>query len=420
MRQCGREFSHRRTDTQPDSISVGKFAKIYTARNTSHRKRNGTIYTAPCAGYIPSGPRTSATIRSPRKPFAGSTADPSVGIQHVSKACAGGLPCSDLNDGLTWGSAKQTVYAAILALPGGLTSPPTAGNGKVLVANTPAAGVPYGGPAAPNGGWWMFGTVDANYAAGKTGWMRAPTTGGVTVECASPNVGTVSNHSQTCLEYWGGHADNVHPAVWFSGFAGQATLRGFTFNYEASGFKVGIDSNGNRNGDVNSAGVASIWFDQDAMGFGACYANIGAGPAVDIGGNTFWIKFTDGSYSGCNPAHYNITAISRTSNVVTVTVDHSATNDIVADGLSYIIVRNVADQTFNGGWLIASTPSATTFTYADTGPDTTSSGGQAIPYGGAAIGLNAGGGPGVGRHLLGNVSLNSASFGHRADTMVSE
>ena len=231
--------------------------------------------------------------------------------------------------------------------------------------------------------------------------------GAVTLECASPNVGAVSNHSVACLEYWGGHTDNVHPAIWFNGFSGQAILRGFHFSYEASGFKLGIDSTNNRN--ATNGGVTSLWFDQDAITVGACYSNIGAGPAVDIGGNSFWIKFNEGSYDGCPAEHYSITAISRTSNVVTVTINKSARNDIVANGVNWIIIRNVADQTFNGAYAIASTPTATTFTYAQTGPNASSRGGQAFPYGASAIGINSGTGSGSGVIYLNDVSVNSGA-----------
>ena len=251
--------------------------------------------------------------------------DPTVGLQYVAITCNGGTACSDSNDGLSWGSAKATVYAALLALPNGSASPPQAGNGVVHIAND-VNGVPFGGPVPGGfGGWWMFGPTDPNYAAGKTGWMRAPTSGQVTVECGSPRVGIIHQTGGTCPEYWGGHADNVHPPFWFNAISGQAILRGFGFAYEATGGKLGIDSNGSR-----TAGLSEVWLDQISMNFGSCYQGIGAGPGLDIGGNSFWISITHSSFSGCVTQDYNITAISRTSNVVTVTLDHSGTGDISA------------------------------------------------------------------------------------------
>src|SRR5258708_19274282 len=46
-------------------------------------------------------------------------------IQYVSQSG------NDGNDGLSWGTAKNSIYAALQALPLGSTSPPTAGRGTV-------------------------------------------------------------------------------------------------------------------------------------------------------------------------------------------------------------------------------------------------------------------------------------------------
>src|SRR6266481_1425691 len=50
-------------------------------------------------------------------------------IQYVS------LAGSDGNDGRSWGTAKNSVFAALEALPGGSTNPPTAGIGTVYFSN---------------------------------------------------------------------------------------------------------------------------------------------------------------------------------------------------------------------------------------------------------------------------------------------
>src|SRR5277367_2605558 len=54
-------------------------------------------------------------------------------MQHVSPHG------SDANDGLSWGSAKLTVFAACEALPGGATSPSTCGNGTIYFSDQSSA-----------------------------------------------------------------------------------------------------------------------------------------------------------------------------------------------------------------------------------------------------------------------------------------
>ena len=58
---------------------------------------------------------------------------------------------SDLNDCLSWSTACFTIFAALEKLPGGSTSPPTAGYGQVYVTE--------GTSANPilNDGIWLFG-----------------------------------------------------------------------------------------------------------------------------------------------------------------------------------------------------------------------------------------------------------------------
>lgn len=43
--------------------------------------------------------------------------DPSAGIQYVAVICGGGVPCSNINSGLSWGAAKATLRGALASLP---------------------------------------------------------------------------------------------------------------------------------------------------------------------------------------------------------------------------------------------------------------------------------------------------------------
>lgn len=89
--------------------------------------------------------------------------------------------------------------------------------------------------------------------------------------------------------------------------------------------------------------------------------------AVPANQSTYWIAKRDdnGTYT------YNISSVSRTSNVATVTT--STAHALVAG--QNITIAGVTDTTFNGAAEILSTPSSTTFTYTSDGTNGTSSGG---------------------------------------------
>jgi hypothetical protein len=318
------------------------------------------------------------------------------GIQYVT------LEGNDNNDGLSWGAAKATVYAALIALPGGLVSPPTSGSGIVYISGS---NIPYGGPAAPNGGWWVFGPGDPNYAGGLTGWLR--TSGAVTIECGSPNVILPHGHASVCQEYWGGSTDTTHPAAWWSAVAGQNVLRGVTFNYEGRGIVIGVDSTGNRS---TGTGTTSVWLDKVGVNLGACSSGFNAGPSVDIGGASFWVQITDGSYSGCSAEVYTIASsgLVRSSNVVTAQT--TSTNDFQACSTCFVIIRNASDPTFNGSYPVTGIVDGTHFTYANAGPNVTASGGQAFQFNAAAISINSGTGGGAGYVYVQNVALNNGGI----------
>ncbi len=85
------------------------------------------------------------------------------------------------------------------------------------------------------------------------------------------------------------------------------------------------------------------------------------------------LSYTPGSAQAQVVGLRSISTIARASNVVTVTT--SAPHDF-STGRT-ITIGGVTDTSFNGSFVIASVPSATTFTYAQTASDATSSGGTA-------------------------------------------
>ena len=78
------------------------------------------------------------------------------GVQYVS---ANG---NDSNDGLSWGTAKLTVYGALLALPGGSSTTLTAGEGSIYL-QTGTGQINAGGPAAGSGGVLILGSNDPHW-----------------------------------------------------------------------------------------------------------------------------------------------------------------------------------------------------------------------------------------------------------------
>ena len=78
---------------------------------------------------------------------------------------------SDADDGLSWGTAKHTIYGALVSLPGGGTK--TAGSGTVYVGVASAAN------PETDAGIWLMGPNDPNYASPPAGWLKGA--GGCTV-----------------------------------------------------------------------------------------------------------------------------------------------------------------------------------------------------------------------------------------------
>ena len=82
----------------------------------------------------------------------------SVAIRYVAN---GG---SDANDGLSWSTAKHTIYGALVSLPSG--GPDMAGSGTVYVGPTASAN------PTPGAGIWLMASSDPNYSRPPTGWLK--------------------------------------------------------------------------------------------------------------------------------------------------------------------------------------------------------------------------------------------------------
>jgi len=300
---------------------------------------------------------------------------------HVQYVSANG---NDRNDGLSLGTAKQTVYAALLALPSGKESTLTAGYGTVwLVGN-----VTYGGPVKA-GGFWIMGHSDPNYSSPPRGWLKS--SGPISLRAYSPSNAAAQNHMPSSYITAGaGAPDLSKPAMWISGLAANYWIKDVGWgNYVASNYiRLGICSptkqfpNGDRSG---TCGVQQVTIDNSAGNFGD--GTIGTGPGIDIGSNTFWIWIRNSAFGGGSQDLRTIVSnagLSRKADMVTVTT--TARHAFVVG--QNVTIFNASDPTFNASLTISSVRTKTTFTFKQIGPDATSGGGQVWSDRSYAIAIN--------------------------------
>jgi hypothetical protein len=230
---------------------------------------------------------------------------------------------SDSNDGLSWGSAKQTLYAAVSAVENA-----TVGGGTLYVAANTACGGPVAGQ-----GLWLVGDNDSAHTSPPSGWIYAEWPLRIIGVGATTWYGNASG-SAVNLNCGSGTTAN-EPGLWLSG-----TNRPFYFanlyfplNY-SSGLRMGIDTTGARNN--NNSGATSVIFDN--VQFGA-EINSTSGPAVDIGNNVFWVWFKHSVFN----ADTSATALSDQHQGIVINPGPSG-NCGHQDGLIY-----VDNSVVNGG-----------------------------------------------------------------------
>jgi hypothetical protein len=210
-------------------------------------------------------------------------------IQYVS------ITGSDGNDGLSWGTAKKTIYAALEALPNGSVSPPQAGNGTVYVSSgylSPFQNAAIGG--VNNGGLWLMGTKDPNYANPPPGWIRV-TNGagnGINIIGVAANQGPPNTHIPAVRLSKGTGAFIGDPAIWISGTSQPINIANLSGGGGARFVLIGQCFNGDRTGTCNVNGVVFENVSGDA------HFNAGSGPCTDITGTSYWIWFRDFGCAG--------------------------------------------------------------------------------------------------------------------------
>ena len=318
---------------------------------------------------------------------------PAMGIQYVAQ---GG---SDGNDGLSWGTAKATIYNALIALPGGSASPPTAGSGTVYVGDGTRAN-----PVA-NAGVWLMSNSDANYANPPAGWLRANGGGqiirieGVGCQHAPANGAGATQ----CLVNGGSGADNAHPLFWINGSEALRIQNIYTQGQLGKAAMLGIGSDG-----VRAVGlVNSVW---QNVSFNGKNNTGGYGPAVDMGSNIFNNHFDHISVQANQAESVAIATNGLSRSGGTLTVTTASTNPFTTGEKCGI--TGAADASFNGsfGGSGIRVKSRTTFTVPQNGANATSTGGYVICDRGMAFVVDPGNNPAPGLLYLQNSEFNGGGF----------
>ncbi len=232
---------------------------------------------------------------------------------------------SDSNDGLSWGSAKQTLYAAVSELE----QQSGASGGTIYVAANSSCGGPVAGQ-----GLWLVGGLDPTYTNPPSGWIvayhplrivgvgvttwvsNAPGEAGVNLNCGS---GTTANL----------------PGLWLSGTEVPLDFENLYFPPNASNaLRIGISTSGNRQTGTGGTGISfkDVQFTAES--------NATAGPAVDIGSNSFWIWFQHSIFAA------DSSAPAQSDQHQALVVDPGTAGSCTAQSGLIFLDHNVAD---NGG-----------------------------------------------------------------------
>lgn len=362
------------------------------APGNSLQKNNGS------GGFSASGISDSGSLITFSTPVAptgnvslkGATSD---SVQYVSPNG------NDSNDGLSPGTAKLTVVAALKALPGGSST--NAGVGTVLISGSVNAST------TSTCGIWLMGVADPNFSSPPACWLKwQPTSGqSLTIDCLGKIGGPAHGHDSTCTMTGGGISDSVHPTIWISATNQTVAIKNISFGgFLNTYIKYGIDSNNARSGAT--AGSSSFSLNNVGWNHGGCRP--GGGPGMDVGSQAFWISMRDIVASGCVKQMFTVgaSAAVRASNVVTITT--STAHNIVAGDV--VTVTNILDDTFNNSVVVATAADNTHFTYTQTGANTTSGSGYVVTAGAAAINIDPGPGTGSGLIWIDTINLNSGGI----------
>jgi hypothetical protein len=250
---------------------------------------------------------------------------------------------NDGNDGLSWGTAKKTIYEALLSLPNAVQVPPTAGSGTIYVT---------GGFTSPfvNGGIWLMGPADPNYANPPAGWLRVTNAGGTSINIVgvpnnqsgpNPHIGTAITTKTNGIGI-----SNGDPFVWLSSTTEPINISNLAGGGGARFALLGECSNG-----TDRTGTCVVNNDVFNNVHGIANFNSGSGPCVDITGQSYWIWMRDigcvGNAVLAGPTANNAAAIlidgaaNQGNGLISITDANLSTGGIKIVGGSDIIIDNV-------------------------------------------------------------------------------
>jgi cell division septation protein DedD len=272
---------------------------------------------------------------------------------------------NDLADGSTLRTAKQDVMSCydtissgtIFMLDGGHDAPLRA------CARRDPAGC----------GIWIMGSGDPNYSRPPAGWRKEKP---ISFVGGMGTRGEPSSHDyQTNLQ--AGGSDSKHPGIWLS-WANQITFENLSIATCLPAV-LGRDSNGN---PANGQAWDNVF---DNVGLTAS-RSVGCGPGMFIGSASSRNFIRHSQIRGSPAEQALVAAISRQSNIVTLSASARLPSSWKTGAVVGVV--GVADRSFDGGNFTITVTSAKTFTYPQTGPDFTSSGGRASSDGNQAIVVN--------------------------------
>jgi hypothetical protein len=186
---------------------------------------------------------------------------------------------SDSNDGFSWGTAKQTVWAAYQALEAAGKN-----GGTILISEGASCG-------GPNNALWIMGPMDPQWNNGNvpTGWLPRIN---VKFEGVS-SVGAIQNGSPAAVDVSCGSATAV--PLWIAGSDWALTFENLSFQGNGAQHVVnlGLASTGST---TTASGAQNVRFIN--CHFNGYYtASASLGPAVYVASNVFWIWFENGGIS---------------------------------------------------------------------------------------------------------------------------
>lgn len=177
---------------------------------------------------------------------------------------------NDSNDGLSWGTAKLTIFGAMIALPGGNGSS-IAGSGTIYVGPGthahPTAGV----------GIWFMGGGDPNYASPPAGWVKYVGGSIELIGVGATTPGILVGDVPYVPIVAGSSVDRNHPSLWLTGAQGIFKPKNIAFVGSQRPIVLGECSNNSR----TTGGCVVFGFTLDGNKAVVTRVDGNSGPTID-------------------------------------------------------------------------------------------------------------------------------------------